>query len=290
MGSIAPSLPDRADDRLFCQLESVSVAPVWTIAAAVAAVLDAAGSLAPMRGAPSGPMRKLGPAGMAGLVEAATHGGDPDDVWIKFERPEVDLWGDVLIYSDTRLDTDPRTHTVQFNLPLRTLTQDPGTADAVAKLAGDLFVAVQGFYGKLDAAAVRNRMIALHGRAADEGRRWIPPWDDLTYSIWDRWVEDVWWVNLFGPAYVQRWRRKTFDQLGIRRVDLDNGGLMVWSGDLPADPDEAESVTGFGHKQSFYRVLGMETFIHESLDVPGPGERVPTLYDHREAAQSGGRG
>jgi hypothetical protein len=68
----------------------------------------------------------------------------------------------------------------------------------------DLFVALDGFYGRADTVAMRGRRLELRAAAADRGAMWIPRWNNPSFVIWDRWVEDVWWITLFGPAYIER--------------------------------------------------------------------------------------
>jgi hypothetical protein len=101
--------------------------------------------------------------------------------------------------------------------------------------------------------------------------------------IWDRWVEDVWWITLFGPAYIERWGLETVERLGVARRRLANGGIAIWAAGTPPDPQASGTIAGYPHKRSFYDALGLETFIHEGLEIPEPGARVPTLADHARA-------
>lgn len=286
MDWIPVSETDQLPDVVFGEVESVSPASMSDLAGAIAAVLDGSGPLTPTLGGFSDPMKTLGEQGISGLLTKAPIDETREDLWVLFGQPETGMFGDMLIHRDTHLTDTPRTHNVGLGLPVHSVVDDAETAEAVISLAADLFVAIDGFYGKLDTGAMRRRIMAIHSMAADEGRRWIPPWDDQMFTIWDRWLEDVWWINLFGPAYVERWGRMAIDRLGVRQVDLPNGGVMIWSAERPPDPSESDTITGYAHKQSFYETLGVDTFIHESLEVPSPGERVPTLLEHQRASAS----
>lgn len=80
---------------------------------------------------------------------------------------------------------------------------------------------------------------------------------------------------------------------GVRHEVGPSGAVVIWAAEDPPQRDEAVNrITGFAFKQPFYRELGLEAFVHESLDIPEPGRYVPTLADHRRAAagQAGGDG
>jgi hypothetical protein len=66
----------------------------------------------------------------------------------------------------------------------------------------------------------------------------------------------------------------------VARRRLANGGIAIWAAGTPPDPQASGTIAGYPHKRSFYDALGLETFIHEGLEIPEPGARVPTLADH----------
>jgi hypothetical protein len=166
-------------------------------------------------------------------------------------------------------------------VPLEPFSHAGSLRDSLLDLACDLFVAMQCFYGRLDSAAMRTRRTDLRTHAAEDGRMWLPRREDPAFVVWDRWVEDVWWVNLFGPAYVERWGRARLDGLGVWRRDLPNGGIVLASAESPPDPRSADTISGYAHKRPFYEALGVETFVHESVEIPTPGRWVPTLAEQQ---------
>jgi hypothetical protein len=91
-------------------------------------------------------------------------------------------------------------------------------------------------------------------------------------------VRDVYWLNYFGPAYLERWG-KLVDGLGVRSERTSNGGLVIWATESPFVYDEGiESFTAYPWKQPFYEALGRDTFVNAigaSWD-----QRVPTREDH----------
>lgn len=272
------SAQHHAAPQLFCELVSLSTDDIGDVACRAAAILDDAGALAPDRGGASARTARLKADRLAGVVESAVQRGRPGGLWIVFERSNAGLWGDMRFHEDLRMDTDPRSHSVGFTMA--------GDTEAAVQLLCALFEAVDGFYGRADTVAMRDRRLTLRTTAADDGRMWLPRWDDRRFVIWDRWVEDVWWVNLFGPAYLEHWGADVVNRLGVRRQPLANGGIAVWSSRDPVDPQASGSIAGFAHKQPFYDVLGIDTFIHESLHIPEPGERVPALQQHARSSHT----
>lgn len=277
----------RQDEPAFFEVESVSPRPLREIASPVAQVLDGADSLAPDRGGFSERTRQLGKGGVAGMLENVADRRLRDGLWMIYERRSNQLWGDLRIFPETRLATAPRFHEVAFHLPLLRIQTEEALREAAIQLWCDLFVAIDGFYGRADTAAMRRRRLNLRSAAADRGKMWIPRWNDPTFVIYDRWVEDVWWLNLYGPAYIERWGVEVVERLGVRRRWLDNGGVAVWSCEGLPDPMVARSITGYPHKKSFYDALGQDTFTRESLEIPEPGIRVPLLHEHERSSMLG---
>jgi len=105
------------------------------------------------------------------------------------------------------------------------------------------------------------------------------------YPNFNRELPDVYWLNYFGPAYVDFWGDKKIDALKKKYevICSDKGGVFVQTTPQLAVADE--SVTGvkdYQFKKHFYKVLGEDTFMHET-QMPGqPGQYVPTLEDHRD--------
>jgi hypothetical protein len=91
-------------------------------------------------------------------------------------------------------------------------------------------------------------------------------------------VRDVYWLNYFGPAYVELWGGR-LSGLGFRQEQTANGGVVVWATETPFVFDDAiGSVTEYQWKKPFYDALGMETFVN-ALKTSWD-RRVPTRSDH----------
>lgn len=261
-------------------LMSVSPAPMHLLAGNIAGVLDSSADFAPDRGGPRDPMRRL-TQGLSGIVSAELE-KDSEELWVLFEQSESPGFnGDFTVHPPGR---HLFTHNLDAGLGLGQI-EDPLRRTAFVDLAARLFVAMDGFYGSVKTTSMIGHALALKHDAVERGALAVPDWSDLDFQIWDRWIQDVWWVNFFGPAYVARWGRSAFENLGMRRRELDNGGMMVWaSEEPPVHDDDMKLISDYPHKQSFYAELGLETFIHESLEIPEPGQRVPTLEEHADAA------
>lgn len=106
-----------------------------------------------------------------------------------FEERQKELWGDLRILDDTKLPSAPRSHYAGFRLPAERALADDELMHQGIDLLCDLFVALDGFYGKVDTTAMLRRRLDLRSAAADRGTMWIPRWNDPTFVIWDRWVE-----------------------------------------------------------------------------------------------------
>ena len=88
-------------------------------------------------------------------------------------------------------------------------------------------------------------------------------------------VRDVYWLNAFGPAFVERWGAR-LDGVGVRQIDTSTGGRVIWAADTPFlfDP-EVSSTEDYPWKQPFYDALGRDTFVHRTQIGVGAG--VPSL-------------
>jgi hypothetical protein len=91
-------------------------------------------------------------------------------------------------------------------------------------------------------------------------------------------VRDVYWLNYYGPAFVERWGAR-IDTAGTHQVRVDNGGRVVWAADTPFlyDPNVTDT-SQYPWKQSYYDAVGRDSFVHRHQM---PGMHVPTWDDHR---------
>jgi hypothetical protein len=91
-------------------------------------------------------------------------------------------------------------------------------------------------------------------------------------------VRDVYWLNYFGPAYVEFWGDRV-PGLGIRQEATSNGGLVIWSTETPfVFVDDIASFMDYPWKQPFYKALGRDSFVNAGLAAWD--RRVPSREDH----------
>jgi len=158
---------------------------------------------------------------------------------------------------------------------------------AIVDLACDLFVAIDGFWGYVDTVSFADQQFVL---ASEGSRRGVVPTlapADTTTWRFDHHVDGPWWVNLFGPAFVERWG-ELVDELGVDRRRLDNGGVLVMTAERPVAVDPSVStLLGYAHQRSLADQVGAAVFRHEtgSTDLGPAGASVPTRTEHVAAAQ-----
>ena len=98
-------------------------------------------------------------------------------------------------------------------------------------------------------------------------------------------LRDVYWLNVYGPAIVERFGDR-LARLGVRREPTDNGGVVVWAAETPLLYDEAiGSHRDYPWKQAFYEALGADAFVHVGQGSTG---LVPAPADHRRLARRRG--
>jgi hypothetical protein len=147
--------------------------------------------------------------------------------------------------------------------------------ERVVRLFGRLAEATSAFYGRAALGAMydqRNLLIQL-AQGQLEGR---------VFPDFERELPDVYWLNFFGPAYVERWGAR-LDGLGVRRGRVA-GGLLVWATETPSAVAKGAAITDYPFKQGFYTALGRDTFMSEAQRPGERGKNVPTFDAHRRHA------
>jgi hypothetical protein len=151
-----------------------------------------------------------------------------------------------------------------------------------------LFDALDVFHGFVTTADMQAQRTAIIREATMRGERALPRREDPLYTILDRMVSDVYWVNYFGPAYVERWGVGRLQSIGVRSEVRPSGAIAIWATEMPPLVDPAcRRLADYPFKASFYEALGRRTFTLESLHEPEPGEVVPTLHEHRRRSIQG---
>ncbi len=75
-------------------------------------------------------------------------------------------------------------------------------------------------------------------------------------------VRDVYWLNYFGPAYVESWAERLVG-LGIRQEPTTNGGVVIWATETPfVFIESIGSFMDYPWKKPFYDALGRDTFVN----------------------------
>jgi hypothetical protein len=169
---------------------------------------------------------------------------------------------------------------VEASIPLEPL--DTAARGDFVAWALDLFDALEVFHGCVTTSDMQGHRNQLIAEAFDRGEIAPPDWDDPLYTSLDRVVSDVYWVNYLGPGFVDRWGSDRFAAIGRPLEERPIGAVAVWATDAPPRVDRSvHRLTEYPWKAPFYTALGLDAFTHETLDVPTPGQHVPTLHDHR---------
>jgi hypothetical protein len=145
----------------------------------------------------------------------------------------------------------------------------PERLDEIADLLRRLAEATRAFYGR----AALGAMYDQHNLRLDH----LPP------PSYEREIPDVYWLNYFGPGYVEFFGAQ-LERLGVRRTRTKTGGLLVWATETPFVFDRVSRVADYAFKQPFYEALGRDAFRSEDQLRGGPGEHVPTYDAHRRHA------
>lgn len=273
--------PDQplTEDLLAIGGDSVSARNVADLAHDLARAMESHPRFTPTRAGSREPLQAL-KSGFAAFVEEelARIRGEPFRIIV--ETPIEDLLGTIDIFPDTALDRRPTTHKIDAGLPLGKLDREG--LEAVVAFALDAFDALDAFHGFITTADMQAQRKGIISDATAAGRMAAPLWDDPAYTSLDRVVSDVYWVNYFGPAFVDRWGVSRFEATGRPLARRPSGAVVVWAADAPPAVDPTvQRLTDYVWKTPFYAALGVDAFTHETSEAPERGRFVPTLQDHR---------
>lgn len=141
--------------------------------------------------------------------------------------------------------------------------------DEIAGLLRRVAEATGAFYGRAALGAIYDQ----HNLRLDG----LPP------RNYEREIPDVYWLNYFGPGYVEFFGPR-LERLGVRRERTENGGLLVWAAETPFVFKRVDSIADYDFKQPFYEALGRDAFRSEAQLRGAPGEHVPTFDVHQRHA------
>jgi hypothetical protein len=141
--------------------------------------------------------------------------------------------------------------------------------------------AMDAFWGGAGLTSFRRQTNDFVFAAQVAGTLVLPGMPGTGWDMREHCLTDLFWLNYFGPAYLDRWGTAP-EQLGVRREPTANGGLIVWATPTPFTFDaSARQMTGYAWKRPFYDALGWDSILHEDWRDPGRGVRVPSYEDHR---------
>jgi hypothetical protein len=145
----------------------------------------------------------------------------------------------------------------------------PDRLDEIAGLLRQLAEATGAFYGRAALGAIYDQ----HNLKLDG----LPPLDH------EREIPDVYWLNYFGPGYLEYFGPR-LERIGVRRVLTENGGLLIWASETPFVLEPGSRVADYDFKQPFYEAFGRNAFRSEAQHRGAAGEHVPAFDVHRRHA------
>jgi hypothetical protein len=151
--------------------------------------------------------------------------------------------------------------------------------DEFKKLFVGVAIASEAFYGMSTELTMYTQRTDLMQLAA------VNMFNVRSYPDYSRELPDVYWLNYFGPAYVELWGQKKVDKLSEKYLveKLGNGGICVQTTPEVVFADcSIRRITDYAFKRHFYMVLGKNTFMHETQRPGRRGKYVPRIEAHRQ--------
>jgi len=153
--------------------------------------------------------------------------------------------------------------------------QNAANLEALARLFVRLAGAFDASYGFVADARMSRQQRGEFARLRQR-RQYAPAPPDETSDRHS--VRDVYWLNYFGPAYLELWGKRV-EGPGIRREPTANGGIVIWATETPfVFADDIASFMDYPWKKPFYEALGRDTFVN--AQSVAWDRRVPTREDH----------
>lgn len=273
-------------------LEILSVASIQSAdrLAGIGRILDSHPDLAPTRMGPRDPARTPVTSVEDQLVAWAPT-IRPGDYFNQFMARTGDPVASGLLWITGDIWNFPPIgpHRLEFDVDERWFdTQRAERLDEFADLFRAECESMDAFWGGAGLTSLRRQTNDLVFRAQVERTLDLPGTPGSGWDLRERALPDLYWLNFFGPAYLERWGSEALDEVGVRQASTANGGRVVWATDTPFvfDPS-AQRLTDYAWKMAFYERLGMDTILHENWTDPGAGVRVPTYQDHRRFVATG---
>jgi hypothetical protein len=158
--------------------------------------------------------------------------------------------------------------------------EDPARLALLPDLLEDLVDVTRAFHGQIEFSLQSWQLRQFWTRRNQAKGFQASPYERVPKI--ERHLEDVHWVEYFGPAFLDKWGTHLTDQLGVRRRATADGGLIVWATEEPWHYDaDARGIRDYSWKEPFYRTLGENTLWHEDFVEGEPGKYLPTLEEHQ---------
>ena len=282
-------------ENVYLQIQSIAPLHAADRLGAIGRTIDRFPELAPTKMGPRDPPRTPSPSVEDHLVAwaSAIHPGDYFNQFMV--RPEPHTSGLLWVTGDIWNFPPIGPHRLEFNVD-ETWFAGPERDARLARYAElfrSLAESMDAFWGEAGLTSFRRQTNDLVFREEvtrrESGRPPLMPGMPGTgWDLRERALPDVFWLNYFGPALVERFGRDRFPGLGVRQAPTANGGLVVWATETPFvfDPG-AQRMTDYGWKRPFYEALGADAILSEDWNDPGAGVRVPTYQEHRRFTGSG---
>ncbi|WP_153505303.1 hypothetical protein [Cumulibacter manganitolerans] len=252
--------------------------------ARVARVLETFPQHAPTRVGARDPARTTVSDLPGQLVELATRQADRPQAVVHLAAPHGGGTGTVSYVADPF-----RRHPPGFVRPSKVeLLLAPRSPGDLGELLARLAEAIEASYGFLAQVEhvhqQRGRFLAdrvgRHGPSPAGGAP--PAWRPPPFQALEMHLPDVFWVQVFGPAFVARWGADRLERAGARRRVLSHGGYVVWATEEPPPFDEgAATPEAYAWKHSVYEAIGAQPFLRADRGWNGFGEHVPLMTEHR---------
>jgi hypothetical protein len=259
------------DDTILCEVFSVADLRSLTALPPIGRALDLDPEFRPERFGPRDPPSTKVAGAEHALAAWRPAGRDAARDWYFFANRKTPPKGRLTIQIAAPMPGRVPLHSVSFAFASAWFERVE-RVEKIVRLFGRLAETTSAFYGRAALGAMydqRNLLIQL-GQGHLEAR---------VFPDFERELPDVYWLNFFGPAYLERWGAR-LDGVGVRR-DQVAGGLIVWATEAPSPVAKVAAITDYPFKQGFYTALGRDTFMSETQRPGERGENVPTFDAHR---------
>lgn len=194
------------------------------------------------------------------------------------------MQGGLLVHRDPLARGKRLVSTVEVGYGAEWFAEDADRLDLLPSLLADVVDAALAFHGVIG-FSLQSWQLRQFWSKANQARGFRPSAHAGRPKI-ERHLEDVHWVEYFGPAFVAKWGPDRLAGLGVRQEPTRCGGVIVWATEHPWHYEhDAGGIRSYAWKAPFYEALGEDTIWHEDFAEGEPGQYLPTLEQHQEQGQ-----